>query len=215
VYHHLRGTVLDLNPTCVVIEAAGVGYDVSIPLSTYDRLKGKSEACIYTHLYVREDELRLYGFSTVAERELFRLLLSVSGVGPSIALAGLCALSPAEVAAALSSGDHAKLQRIKGVGRKLAERLGVELRERAQRLAMTLGLPSGGDGGERHAGAASGAPPARAPEALDAIAALVTLGFDKKSAESRVDAACRKLEGPDRSGKVDVESLLKTCLQGG
>jgi Holliday junction DNA helicase RuvA len=215
VYHHLRGTVLDLSPTCVVIEAGGVGYDVSIPLSTFDRLKGKSEACVYTHLYVREDELRLYGFSTVAERELFRLLLSVSGVGPSIALAGLCALSPAEVAAALSSGDHAKLQRIKGVGRKLAERLGVELRERAQRLAVALGLPSAGDGDRGRSVERAGSMPARTAEALDAIAALVSLGFDKKSAESRVDAACRKLAGPDGSGKADVESLLKLCLQGG
>ena len=102
MYHHLRGQIVELSPTSAVMDVSGVGYDLRIPLSTFDRLKGQKEAHLFTHLHVREDELRLYGFATVAERELFRFLSSVSGVGPSIALAALCTLAPEDIARALA-----------------------------------------------------------------------------------------------------------------
>lgn len=89
MYHHIRGEVSALSPTSAVIETGGIGYEIRIPVSTYDRLKGKKEAHLLLHLHVREDDLRLYGFATPSERDIFRLFLSVAGVGPSIALTSL------------------------------------------------------------------------------------------------------------------------------
>ncbi|MGQ9589099.1 MAG: Holliday junction branch migration protein RuvA [Planctomycetota bacterium] len=208
MYHHLRGKVLDLGPTSLVIEAGGVGYDVRIPLSTFERVQGSAETCIYTHLYVREDDLRLYGFATLAERDLFRLLLSVNGVGPSIALAALSSLAPAEVARALAAGDLDVLQRVKGVGKKLAERLAVELRDRAERLLPVLGVsPS--------AAARVKGPLARAlsREAEEAVAALLTLGFDKKAAEERARGAVERLRASEPEKPVPVEKIIRECLR--
>lgn len=201
--------MLELGPTSLVIECGGVGYDVRIPLSTYERLKRDSEACVYTHFYVREDELRLYGFATTAERDLFRLLLSVNGVGPSIALAALCALSPAELARAVAASDLRVLQRIKGVGRKLAQRLAVELGDRAERLLESLGVaevPAGAEG-STFARSATAA-------AEDAVAALVTLGFEKKTAEEKVAAALERLRSSGGETPVGVEALIRESLRG-
>ncbi len=210
MYHHLRGKVVDLGPTSVVIEVSGVGYDLRIPLSTFERLKGAAEADVYTHLHVREDELRLFGFGTPEERELFRLLLSVSGVGPGIALSALCALSPTELAQALAASDHKLLQRVKGVGRKLAERLSLELRERAQKLLPVLGVVGTPD---RRPQSSAEDPIRRSRDAQDAIAALVSLGFEKKSAEERVDATSARLSAGART--VPIETFIKECLRGG
>lgn len=202
---------MSLSPTSAVVEAGGVGFDLRIPLSTYERLKGKKESCLYTHLHVREDDLRLFGFATLEERDFFRLIQSVGGVGPSIALAALCALSPAEVARALVGSDHKTLQKIKGVGRKLAERLILELRDRVGDLALRLGMtevsPRPGDlarGGS--------CPPGRLPEDSDAILALIGLGFERREAEARVEEARTALLG-SRSPQTDVESIIKWCLR--
>lgn len=200
--------MLDLGPTSLVIEAGGVGYDVRIPLSTFERIQGSAETCVYTHLYVREDELRLYGFATLAERDLFRLLLSVNGVGPSIALAALSSLPPGEVARALAAGDLDALQRVKGVGKKLAERLAVELRDRAERLLPVLGVPP--SAAARARGALVRAMPR---EAEDAVAALLTLGFEKKAAEERVRGAIERLVASDPEKPVSVEALIRECLR--
>ena len=212
MYHHIRGEVLELTPTGVVVEASGIGFDLHIPLSTYRRLKGLKEASVLTHLYVREDEQRLFGFATPGERDLFRLILSVSGVGPSIALACLCALTPQEVAQSIAAGDIRVLQRVKGVGRKLAERLVLELRDRVGRLLLSLGVE-----------AVPGRPPAIAgtseaqcslvPEVSDAVLALVGLGFDRKKAETRAGETYRAL-GRGKS-EVDLETLIKECLRTG
>ena len=216
MYHHLRGKVVELSPTSIVLEVGGVGYDVRIPLSTHDALRGKKEACVYTHLHVREDDMRLFGFGTPAERELFRFLVSVSGVGPSTALAALCALTPEDVARAISSGDHRVLQRIKGVGRKTAERIALELRARVKEISAALGVKEQGAGS-----AGSGAfPPAlmRNPVAVDAIGALLALGFDRKGAEERVEVMCRQMEvRREKEGgePFNVEALIMECLRSG
>jgi len=217
VYYQLRGQLIELNPTAAVLDVAGVGYDLRIPLSTYERLKGKKDVCLFTHLHVREDELRLFGFFTTGERDLFRLLLSVTGVGPSTALASLCALTPEDVARAISAGDHKTLQKIKGVGRKLAERLVVELRDRVGALLVLLGVD------ESRLPAGAQRPPQAGPGkterpkvALDAVGALVALGFDRKSAEERVDTVYRQLAGPQTAGPtpaVDLEQLIKASLR--
>ena len=126
MYHHLRGKLVALGSLNAVVETAGVGWDVQIPLSTR-ALLGDSlgdEVFLHTHLLVREDILKLFGFSTVEERELFRLLLSVSGTGPKIALQALSAFSVAELVRDLSSGDVDSLKRIKGVGKKTGRAAG-------------------------------------------------------------------------------------------
>jgi len=211
VYHHLRGELSNLTPTSVVLEVNGVAYDLRIPLSTYEGLKGKTQACLFTHLYVREDDMRLFGFGTTAERELFRFLLSVNGVGPSIALASLCALAPGQVVQAIEAEDHEMLQKIKGVGKKLAGRLVVELKDRNLRALLGVGDPEPGSARE---GAAGSRPEKqRSKEALDAVAALVTIGFERKSAQERVDAVCRRLEGQLGPGNAGVERLIKECLR--
>jgi len=194
------------------MEAAGVGFDLRIPLSTYRRLKGLKEASVLTHLYVREDEQRLFGFATPGERDLFRLILSVSGVGPAIAIACLCALTPQEVAQSIAAGDIRVLQKVKGVGRKLAERLVLELRDRIGRLLQSLGIedaarlaPANSDG--------SAAPYAMVPEVSDAVLALVGLGFERKKAENRAEETYRALGGG--KSEVDLETLIKECLRTG
>jgi Holliday junction DNA helicase RuvA len=210
VYHHIRGEISALSPTSVVVEVGGVGYDVRIPVSTYDRLKGAREARLLVHLHVREDDLRLYGFATDAERELFRLFLSVTGVGPSIALTSLSFLEPSEVARAVSSSDVKTLQKIKGVGKKLAERLVLELRDRVEPLLAAGDRPLAGSGRSADRDSARSI-----PEVADTVLALVALGYDRKGAEERAEAVYRSLAAAEGSGgRPSVERLVKECLRG-
>lgn len=211
MYHHLRGELRELQPALAVLEAGGVGFEVKIPLSTYERLKGKADALLYTHLHVREDELKLFGFATRAERELFRLLLGVSGVGPTTALQALSASSPDELSLSIASGDLKSLQRMKGIGKKLAERLVVELRDK-------VASPGSGGGGLAGAlpvspGGATAARPAlfERPEVNDAILALVSLGFERKSAEDRVLQVHAALSS--REAAPPAERLIRECLR--
>lgn len=213
MYHHLRGTLIDLKPMLAVVESHGVGYELRVPLSTSEFLKGRKEAFLYTSLIVREDEWRLYGFASRAERELFQLVLSVSGVGPSIALAGLSALSVTAFARALTDGETEVLCRIKGVGRRLAERLVVELKDRAARLAAS-------EGAAAPIGKATNVDEVASTDArfLDAVAVLVELGYQRKAATERVRAAYRNLverRDPDtgESRELSVESLIREALR--
>ena len=213
MYHHIRGELSQLTPALAVVESGGVGFELRIPLSTFERLKGKKEILLFTHLHVREDDLRLYGFATSGERELFRLLLSVAGVGPSIALQSLSALSPEEVVRAIGAGDLKTIQRIKGVGKKLAERLVLELRDR-------VGVFGGGSGGG-HSGTRGGAGAPHSAhrlfgnqDAADAVEALVmSLGFERRNAEEKVIEACERLQAGGR--RADAEALIKECLRHG
>ena len=207
MYHHVRGEVLELSPTAVVVETGGIGFDLRIPLSTYRQLKGKTEAMLLTHFHVREDEHRLFGFATTAERDLFRLLLSVSSVGPATALACLCALTPEEVVRAILADDFRTLQRVKGVGRRLAERLALELKERVDSLAKSLGVAVPQASAARQTGLGAAA----TPEVTDAVLALVSLGFERKKAEERVEETFRSLVGEGR--ELDVEGIVKECLR--
>ena len=208
MYHHIRGEVIALSPTSAVLETGGMGYDIRIPVSTYDRLKGKKDAQLLLHLHVREDDLRLYGFATPAERDIFRLFLSVAGVGPSIALTSLSFLEPSEVARAIASDDLKTLQKIKGVGRKLAERLVLELRDRMEPLL---------EAGERAlSGVRSGGrdPSKTIPEVADTVAALVALGYERKAAEERAEGVYQALaSGGENGARPSVERLVKECLR--
>ncbi len=214
MYHHLDGLLDRVGPTRAVIDAGGVGYEVRIPLSTFEVLKGRhgQRVKLLTHLQVLEDGLRLFGFATQEEREMFRLATSISGVGPAIALAALSTFGVEVLVESIRRGDARSLQRIKGVGQKLSERLVLELKDRVVEIsAISAALgPSG------KPGFASSRTPG-AP-ATDAIAALVELGFSRREAESKVNAAVTRLQtgtvaaGNERATPT-VEAILQAALR--
>ena len=192
----LQGLLAGKEPTRAVIDVNGVGYEVTIPLSSYERLPAVDAPCrLLTHFHVREDAQELYGFATAAERELFRLLLAVSGIGPKTAMNALSGMSVREMKAAIVTSDVKRLTRIPGIGKKTAERIVLELKDKI-------------DPGEALEAASGGA--AAAPADLkqrDAILALVSLGFKQADAQKRVlDAAAQA--GRD----VPVEELIRRSL---
>jgi Holliday junction DNA helicase RuvA len=189
VYEALRGRLLVREPTSAVLECGGVSYRVLIPLSTYEALPAPgAEARLLVHLAVREDEWRLFGFGSEEERLTFRRLLGVIGVGPVLALSLLSGLKPRELRAAVASGDLKALCKVKGVGRKTAERVALELRD-AWSLAESV------SGEDAPAGAKG-----------DALRALLSLGLDAAEARRRLDAV------PEADGK-DAGELVRRALR--
>ena len=187
----LRGTLIDKRPNQVLLEVGGVGYVVQIPLSTFTSLAVlHSESTLLIHTHVREDQFSLYGFLTAREKHCFELLISASGVGPSLALKILSGMSLDELIPAIRKGDLAQLVRIPGVGRKTAERMVVELRDK---LAV-VDVPEGGK------------PATRSQLESDVASALVNLGYDERSVENAI-AKSRSTVGND------FESLLRASLQ--
>ena len=189
---HLRGRILKKGTQEAVIDVAGVGYGVTIPLSTFYRLgEVGTEASLLIHTHVREDALALYGFLTEEEQILFERLLSVSGVGPKVALGILSGIEAPDLVEALRSSDVARLTRIPGVGKKTAERLVLELKDKMP--ARTAPLPEAASPG----GASRD----------DLVSALVHLGYSRPEAERGVDKALR--EGKE----ARFEDLLRRSLQ--
>src|ERR1700744_6390836 len=193
----LRGTVVELLPMRLVIEAGGVGYDVLIPLSPYDKLPQPGQtAKVLTHLQVREDAHVLFGFATAEERDLFHLLVNnVSGVGPKVALGVLNGISPVSFRGAVVAGDIAALSKLKGVGKKTAERIIVELRDKV---------------GVSAAWEAASAKQALTPEEAhvnDAVLALISLGYKQAEAHKTVRAIS------DAQPKATLEELVKEALK--
>ncbi len=208
MFDRFRGAVAELSPTRVVFEVGGVGYDLSIPLSTFDTLKrvGDGESVVvFVHLHVREDDLRLFGFASKEERRLFRMVLAVSGVGPGIALAALSTFAPAELLGTLAAADSKALQRVKGIGRKVAERLVVELKDRAAALVGSLEpvAPSGAS-----SSVASGFDPR---DVDDAVRALVEIGYPSKSALHLVETSLAGFAA--RGERASLEDVIKECLR--
>ena len=190
---YIRGTLAEKTPTRTVIEAAGVGYELFIPISTYEKLPREgAEAKLLAYHCVREDDEVLFGFATMNEREMFAKLTGVSGVGPKIALAILSGASVGELALAIASGDAKRLSSVKGVGKKTAEKICVELKDKVDALAFA---PRGGAGTNP------------APIAADAMAALRALGFsDETSAKMVTDILAKHAD-------VDsVEQVIKLAL---
>jgi len=186
----LRGKLIEKRPNVVLIDVAGVGYEVMIPLSTFSSLGPvHSESTLLIHTHVREDQLALYGFFTAREKQCFELLISASGVGPSLALKILSGMSLEELIPAVRKGDLAQLVRIPGVGRKTAERIVVELRDK---LAV-VDVPQ------------AGKPPTRSQLESDVASALVNLGYDTRS----VDSAIEKVGIKPTS---DFEEVLRASL---
>ncbi len=199
---HLSGTLLSKQATSVIIEVAGVGYEVTIPLSTFYDLPDAGSAVqlrIYTH--VREDALQLYGFKTARERELFARLISVSGVGPKLAVTLLSGMSADEMIASIRTNNLARLTLIPGIGRKTAERLVIELRDKV----ASLSSPEL----EQELGAQPGVPAAMSEDAIraDALSALLNLGYQRGPAEKAIGAAMNEGES------MTVESILRSTLR--
>jgi len=195
VIAQLRGRILDRQPNRIVLDVNGVGYDVAVPLSTFYGLgEAGSDAALRIRTYVREDTLALYGFATRLELELFDRLIGVSGIGPKAALAVLSGIEPQELIRAIQSGDLARLTSIPGVGKKTAERIVVDLKDRLPR-AIEQGEP----------------PPGDVPESPlvrdDVLSALLNLGYHRPLAEKAVASAVKTV--PDG----DFERTLKQALR--
>ncbi len=189
----LRGKLIEKSPNQVLLDVGGVGYQVQIPLSTFaslGALHGDTTLLIHTH--VREDQLALYGFFTSREKRCFELLISASGVGPSLALKILSGMSLEELVPAIRKGDLAQLMRIPGVGRKTAERMIVELRDKL----VAMGIPEDARKPVTTTGAAG-----------DVVSALLNLGYDQHAAEQAVERAGKN------SASETFEPLLRGALQ--
>jgi len=199
---HLTGTLLSKQATSVIVEVAGVGYEVNIPLSTFydlEELGSNVQLRIYTH--VREDALQLYGFKTARERELFLRLISVSGIGPKLGITLLSGMSADEMIASIRTNNLARLTLIPGVGRKTAERLVIELRDKV----ASLSSPELEE--ELGAKPAVALPPTEEAIRSDALSALLNLGYQRNSAEKAITAAM------DETAEPTVESILRQSLR--
>src|SRR5262249_5055037 len=190
----LRGRLTDKRPNQVLVDVGGVGYVVQVPLYTYAALGDlHAEVTLLIHTHVREDQLALYGFLSSREKHFFEMLLSASGVGPSLALKILSGMSVEELVPAIRNGDLVRLTKIPGVGRKTAERMVVELKDKLD--AVTV------EASERPA------PSSPAGVEADVVSALTNLGYDARTAESAVAEAKRE------AGANNFEKLLRASLQ--
>lgn len=191
----LRGRLLDKHPNRLILDVQGVGYDVQVPLSTYYGLgEAGSEVALRIHTHVREDALALFGFASARELELFELLIAISGVGPKLALAVLSGIEPGELVRAVQRGDVRRLTAIPGVGRKTAERISLELKDKLPPVTEAAGAP----------GAGEEAGPLRA----DLLSALVNLGYHRPPAEEAVDRVLAAA-----GAKASFEQVLKQALR--
>ena len=185
----LNGKLIEKNPTSLVIDCGGVGYEVKISLNTYSALGAEEAVKIYTKFIVREDAQLLYGFAAPVEREMFTHLISVSGIGPNTAMIMLSSMVPEEIANAIQTDDVKKIQSVKGIGAKTAERVIVDLRGKMLKMAFST----------------ENIFTANNTNHFDALTALVSLGFDKKSAEKAIDKVS--------TGEESVEQLIKEALK--
>jgi Holliday junction DNA helicase RuvA len=188
---HLRGRVLSKSPQTVVVEASGVGYEVAISIPTFTALPAEgNEVSLLIHTHVREDALALFGFMSQTEKRLFEKLLGISGIGPKLALTVLSGLPPERLLAAIHGQDHATLTRIPGVGKKTAERIVLELKDKLQELTPTT-----------IAGIAT-------PVSEDVLSALVNLGYPRAVAQKGVEAAIAR----DPNAGKDFETLFRASM---
>ncbi len=195
---YLRGVLAEKEVTRVVVECHGVGYEAAIPLSTFDRLPAEgAEVKLYTHHEVREDAQLLFGFATKPERDMFRLVTTVSGVGPKLALAVLSGLTVGDLQLAVSQGDAKRLAAVKGIGKKTAARIVVELKDKINPI-------------EALANATAETSREQGAVLRDAMLALAALGFSEDIARAKVQQV---LDG--EPGLADVETILKRALAPG
>jgi len=186
----LRGRLVEKSPTSVVIDCQAVGYLVNISLFTYGQLTDDENIQLYTHLQVREDAHTLYGFSTDLERQLFRLLIGISGIGANTARTMLSSLSPSEIGQAIQSDHVNVIQSVKGIGAKTAQRVVIELRHKVQAVIADAGIPAVSSNTNRE----------------EALSALVVLGYQTKSCVKILD------ELLSMDAEMSVERLIRNAL---
>tara|TARA_R110002051_G_scaffold160033_1_gene231499 strand:+ start:2305 stop:2886 length:582 start_codon:yes stop_codon:yes gene_type:complete len=189
--HHLKGKLVEKNPTHVVVECGGVGYFVNISLHTFSKITDSENIQLFTHLQIKEDAHTLFGFSEKSEREIFRLLLSVSGIGSSTARTMLSSMSPIQVRDAIATGNVTAIQAIKGIGLKTAQRVILDLKDKVLKIynideVSTISNNTNKD---------------------EALSALEVLGFVRKQSEKIVD----KVLSQDAS--LSVEDIIKLSLK--
>ena len=188
---HIQGKLIEKNPTDVVIECNGVGYAINISLHTYSQIPDKEHLKLFTHLQVKEDSHTLFGFSSIAEREIFRLLISVSGIGANIARTMLSSLTPVQIREGIAIGDVALIQSIKGIGAKTAQRVIIDLKDKILKVYDIDEVSVSKDNTSK----------------IEALSALEVLGFVKKQAEKVVDKIL--IAQPD----ANVETIIKQALK--
>jgi Holliday junction DNA helicase RuvA len=186
---HINGKLVEKNPTTLVIECNGLGYEVKISLNTFSAIGSEEAVKVYTQFIVREDAQLLYGFATKEEREMFNHLISVSGIGPNTAMIMLSSLVPEEIAHAIQVEDVRTIQSIKGIGVKTAQRVIVDLKDKMVKMSFSPQISSLGHNTNR----------------FDALTALVSLGFDKKNAEKAIEKVS--------TGDETVEQIIKGALK--
>jgi Holliday junction DNA helicase RuvA len=190
---HLRGKLIYKQPGQAVVEAAGVGYDVAISVPTFTGLPSLgAEAALHIHTQVSEDQIALYGFLDPEEKRLFERLITVSGVGPKLAIKMLSGLSPERTVQAIRAQDHAQLVRIPGVGKKLAERRVVELKDKLEDFAVAPAPKS-----------------VQGPAVDDVLSALVNLGYQRTAAEKAIEQAIAK----EKALASDFDGLFRGALK--
>lgn len=186
---HLSGRLVEKTPTSIVVECSGVGYLVKISLNTFSAIGNDENIKIFTQFVVREDAQILYGFATTEERDMFNQLVSVSGIGPNTGILMLSSLVPSEIAAAIQTDDVKTIQSIKGIGAKTAQRVIIDLKDKMTKMEFSSDNIFVQNNTMR----------------FEALTALVSLGFDKKSSEKALDKIA--------TGEDTVESLIKGALK--
>jgi Holliday junction DNA helicase RuvA len=196
----LRGRIIDKQPNRLIVDVQGVGYDVHVPLSTYYDVGDEGDdVTLRVHTHVREDALLLYGFLTVLEQQVFERLIGISGIGPKLAIAVLSGIEAGELIGAVQRGDLARLTAIPGIGKKTAERIVLELRDRLKQLAV---VPATG-------AATPGSPVDRLHD--DLVSALVNLGYHRPQAEKTVESALKS--DPDLVFEHALKRVLKDLMR--
>ena len=202
MYEYLEGRIAEQTPARLILAVGGIGYELSVPLGAVFTPDEKQRVKVYTHFTVREDLQKLFGFPDQNSRELFRLLLAAKGVGPGLALTVLSGLPRLDLLTAIASGETAPLLKIKGLGRKRADQILLDLRERATRLLALEQQATPRD--VLTPAALSGS---RLALIDDAVAALVSIGFNEKEARKNVEVVAK------RSDSEDLETLVRLALQ--
>lgn len=185
----LNGRLIEKAPTEVILDCGGVGYEVKISLNTFSTIGNDENLKLFIKFVVREDAQILYGFASKVEREMFNHLVSVSGIGPNTAMIMLSSLVPEEIASAIQNEDVRTIQSIKGIGAKTAQRVIVDLKDKMLKMAFSSENMFNANNTSR----------------FDALTALISLGFDKKSAEKAIDKIA--------TGEESVEQLIKGALK--
>ncbi|MGR3218550.1 MAG: Holliday junction branch migration protein RuvA [Candidatus Anammoxibacter sp.] len=194
MYDYIRGEIISKSPTHLVIESAGIGYFVNIPLSTFDTIPNKGDVKVFTQLFIRDELFSLYGFATIDERSIFKLLISISGIGPKIALAILSGSPLDELKSAIVNDDVKFLSKIKGIGKKTAERIVLELKESIKNVSI---VPVTKEKAEKD------------QMIDDAVKALISLGHIQSTAEIAVNRAVETF----KFGKYNIGDFIRQALK--